>query len=438
MTTEKNPNLADYVQARIYKGFYCNEELGTSTVIKEYGKVEKIFVESNYIACITVQINQLQRIEYLYGSAIYSSLLSQVATLLKTTKEKEFRGQDIFLVDLFDSDTFIIFLSSPRHSDTQLLEHLESIAERTRLSIESTIFDMFYPYTKEYSKPALGYSLVINNPMINNMRLIMQLVTGSKKMGEFMRMKNEYRSRYELQKIIIEKNIRTVYQPVVDLESLEIIGYEALSRGPTATEFTNPLLLFILANEFGLSFELDTLCRQKAFTSIRDMGTDKKIFVNTLAMTIHDPGFRGKYLEQLLEDIKVKPHNVVFEINEKMAIDNYELFKMALSDYSNIGIVHASDDIGAGYSDLERIMELHPGFMKIDISLVRDIDKSYIKQQIIKAMVSLSHGLNSNIIAEGIETLAEYETLRDLRVKYGQGYLFGRPAEKLQEQVNIA
>lgn len=437
MANKKKPNKGDYIQAQIYRGFYGNEELGTSTIIKDYEKVEAIFLESNYISCITFQISQLQRLESLYGSATYSAMLVQVTELLKEVKEKELRNLDIFLVDLFDSDTFIIFLSSPRKNDTQLLEHLENIVERMRCRIETPIFNMFYPYTKEYFKPAIGYSLVIKNPMISNLRLILQLADNAKKMGQFMRMKNEYKSKYGLQKIIIEKNIRTVYQSVVDLKSLEIIGYEALSRGPAGTEFTNPTLLFVLASEFGLSFELDVLCREKAFANIRSMETDKKIFVNTLAMTIHDPEFRGKYLEKLLEDIKMKPHNVVFEINEKMAIDNYDLFKMAMKDYSDIGIVHANDDMGTGYSGLERVMELNPGFMKIDISLVRDIDKSYIKQQIIKAMVSLSNGLDSNIIAEGVETRAEYEMLRSLNVKYGQGYFFGKPLDSLQKAVKI-
>ena len=437
MENKKKPNQGDYVQAQIYRGFYGNDGLGTSTIIKDYEKVEAIFLESGYLSCITFQISQLQRLESLYGSVTYNAMLAQVTALLKEVKDNELRDLDIFLVDLFDSDTFIIFLSSPRKNDTQMLEHLENIVERMRLIIETPIFNMFYPYTKEYFKPAIGYSLAIKNPMINNLRLILQLVDSAKKIGQFMRMKNEYRSKYELQKIIIEKNITTVYQSVVDLKSLEIIGYEALSRGPSGTEFTNPTLLFILASEFGLSFELDVLCREKAFANIRSMETDKKIFVNTLAMTIHDPEFRGKYLEKLLEDIKVKPHNVVFEINEKMAIDNYDLFKMAMKDYTDIGIVHASDDMGTGYSGLEKVMELNPGFMKIDISLVRDVDTSYIKQQIIKAMVTLSNGLDSNIIAEGVETRAEYEMLRDLNVKYGQGYFFGMPMDILQKTVEI-
>lgn len=149
-------------------------------------------------------------------------------------------------------------------------------------------------------------------------------------------------------------------------------------------------------------------------------------------MTIHDPEFRGAYLEELFEDIKIKPENVVFEINEKLAIDNYDLFRSALKDYRDIGIVHASDDIGSGYADLERILELNPGYMKVDISMVRDIDKSYIKQQMVKAMVSLAKSLGSLIIAEGIETVAEYKKLKELEVSYGQGYLFGKPSEKLE------
>lgn len=101
-----------------------------------------------------------------------------------------------------------------------------------------------------------------------------------------------------------------------------------------------------------------------------------------------------------------------------------------MKDYRDIGIVHASDDIGTGYADLERIMELNPGYMKVDISMVRDIHKSYIKQEMVKAMVSLAKNLHALIIAEGVETKEEYEKLKELHVTYGQGYLFGKPAEK--------
>ena len=167
------------------------------------------------------------------------------------------------------------------------------------------------------------------------------------------------------------------------------------------------------------------------FESIRNLQTDKKIFVNTLTMIIHDPEFRGAYLNELLEDLKIKPESVVFEVIEKMAIDNYDMFRAAMTDYTDIGIVHAGDDIGNGHSDLERIMELNPGFMKIDLSFVKDIDKSYIKQEIVKAMVNLAAKIDSLVITEGVEIKEEYEKLMELKAMYGQGYLFGKPLEAL-------
>ena len=427
----------DYIPVTIYKDFYINKALGLPTVIKEYQSLEKALVSNQYLACITAQVEHLQKIEYQYGSDLYNKMLNRITALLKNLKAKEFRENDIFVVDLVELDTFVIFLAAPRDKKTQLLDHLEKIAERVRISVEQEVFHMFYPYLKEYCRPSIGYGLIIKNPMINNLRLIMQLINSSRQMGVFLNHKRDYMSKYLLQKIIIEQDIFTVFQPIVHMETLEILGHEALSRGPKGSEFDSPLLLFTFAAECGLSFELDRLCRKKAFETVRRLRTDKKIFVNTLTMTIHDPEFRGVYLEELLKDIKVKPENVIFEVSEKMAIDNYDMFRAALREYSDIGIVHASDDIGTGHSDLERIMELKPGFMKIDLSFVKDIHRSYIKQEIVRAMVLLAKSINSIIIAEGVETREEYEKLRELEVPYGQGFLFAKPEDSLRKKIRL-
>lgn len=421
----------EYIDATIHRDFYYNKSLELPTLIKEYGEVERIFADIQYLACLTVRVDHLNKVECLYGSDAYGKMLSKITDMLKSLKKKVFRHEDIFIVDLVDVDSFVIFLAPPREKKTQLLDHLERIADRVRINLEREIFHLFYPYLKEYSRPKIGHALTIKNPMINTMRLIMQLINNSKRMGEFTADKQEYISKYNLQKIIIEKKIKTLFQPIVNMTTLEIFGYEALSRGPKKTEFASPLILFILASESGLSFELDRLCRKTAFEAIRHLETDKKIFVNTLAMTIHDPEFRGTYLSELLEDLKIKPENVVFEISEKLAIENYDVFRTAMQDYTDIGIVHASDDIGTGHSDLERIMELNPGFMKIDISFVREIEKNYIKQEIVKAMVNLAKSIGSQVIAEGVETKAEFEKLKELNVTYGQGFLFAKPRDSL-------
>ncbi|MBW1989098.1 MAG: EAL domain-containing protein [Deltaproteobacteria bacterium] len=428
--SEKKPELSN-VNVSIHEGFYYDRMLKLPTVIREYDKVERILNELQYMACITVQIEQLSRIEYQYGSNSYSHLLTAITNILKNIKDREFRGQDIFVVDLYDADTFVIFLSAPRENRTQLVYHLEDISERIRLRLEKEVFNLLYPYLKEYCRPNIGYALEIKNPMVSNMRLIRQLVRNSKKMGEFTATKLNYTARYSLQRIIIEQDMHTVFQPIVDLNTLEVIGYEALTRGPANSEFSSPVLMFLLAAECGLSFELDRVCRRKALERARNIDTDKKIFVNTLHMTIHDPEFRGMYLKELLDDLQLKPENVVFEISEKLAIDNYDLFRGAMKDYTDVGIVHAGDDMGTGYSDLERIMELNPGYLKVDISFVQGIDKSFMKQEIVKAMVNLSRNIGSQVIVEGIETKAEFETLKRLGVPYGQGFLFAKPSRNL-------
>ncbi len=419
------------IDVSIDESFYFHRDLKVPTLIKEYPNLEKILIESKHIGCVTVQIDQLRKIEYAYGSNTYNKLFAKLTRILKRLKDKKFRKEDIFVLDIFGGEAFIIFLSAPRHNTTQLLDHLESISERVWLDIRLETFKIFYPLLKENVQPKIGHALVVRNPMIQNLRLITRLIRDSLNMGNFMYLKKEYSSKYMLQKLIIDEDIRTVFQPIVELNTLDIIGYEALARGPEESEYVSPVLLFSLAAESGLSFELDRLCRKKAFESVHKMKIDAKIFVNTLSMSIYDPEFRGMYLKELLEDLKIKPENVVFEISEKLAIENYDIFRTALKDYTDIGIVHASDDVGKGYSDLERIMELHPGFLKVDISLVREIDKSYMKQEIMKAISRLAKGINSEIVAEGIETEAEYNTLKNLNIRYGQGYLFAKPSDKL-------
>ncbi|MBF0118801.1 MAG: EAL domain-containing protein [Desulfobacterales bacterium] len=416
----------------IHEGFFYNEYLGLPTVVREYEKIEKILIESHYLACITVQVEQLSKIEYIYGSNIYHALLNRITDRLRDIKNKSFRGKDIFVVDFHDPDTFVLFLSSPRRYKTQLLSHLDSISERIRLSLEKEIFQLIYPYLKEYIRPVIGYAMEIQNPMVNNMRIVMRLIRNSKKMAEYSSIKRNYESKFELQKLILEQDVLTLYQPIIDMQTLDVLGYEALTRGPENSGFSDPLMLFMLAQECGLSFELDRLCRKKAFERIPQLATDKKIFINTLSMTIHDPQFRGLYLKELLDDLAIKPENVIFEISEKLAIDNYDIFRAALKDYTDIGIVHAGDDIGTGYSDMERIMELNPGYLKIDMSFIRGIDTNYIKQEIVKAMSNLSSKIGSQIIVEGIETKEEYKELKKLGIKYGQGYLFAKPSEKLE------
>ncbi|MDD5347788.1 MAG: EAL domain-containing protein [Candidatus Omnitrophica bacterium] len=230
----------------------------------------------------------------------------------------------------------------------------------------------------------------------------------------------------ELRSIIDKKDIRTLYQPIVVLKTRKALGYEALARGPTGTWFENPMNLFAVATDSHLSFELDSLCMKLAVKRAEPFLEDALLFLNA------DPAvILSEYLKNLdfLKDSAVKPFQVCIEISERTYISNFKEFATHLKSLKPLGVMIVIDDLGEGYSSLKIIAELTPDFIKVDMSLVRNINDDKVKQSLVKIITELSKQIKSKLIAEGVETEAECETLISLGVEYGQGYLFARPYE---------
>jgi EAL domain-containing protein (putative c-di-GMP-specific phosphodiesterase class I) len=143
---------------------------------------------------------------------------------------------------------------------------------------------------------------------------------------------------------------------------------------------------------------------------------------------MYDPEFRGAALVRLVEAQGLKPERVVLEITEKSAIENYALFAEALADLTRLGFAIAVDDVGSGYSGLEKIAHLNPRYLKFDRELIRNIDSSYIRREMTRALKAFADRIGSTIIAEGIEREGELATLLELGIEYGQGFLLGRPS----------
>ena len=115
----------------------------------------------------------------------------------------------------------------------------------------------------------------------------------------------------------MKEDVRTLFQPVLNLETRETLGFEALSRGPQGTEFESPYMLFDIATESDLVFELDRLCRRNAITSAGRLDKGQKLFVNLLPTTIRDPEFQGQKMLEFLEANKLSPSSIVLEIHRK-------------------------------------------------------------------------------------------------------------------------
>lgn len=231
----------------------------------------------------------------------------------------------------------------------------------------------------------------------------------------------------ELIRIIKNKKISPVYQPIVNLSTGEIMGFEALSRGPADSPLHYPLELFRVAVEHGKLLVLEQICREAAVSHLTGLGRNQRLFLNMNAEVIKDPDFRGGLTKTIVIRQGLNPEQVTFELTERTAITDFDSFSKSLNHYRTQGYSIAIDDAGAGYSSLQSIAELRPNYIKLDRSIVHDVDKDPLKQAMLDAMTGLAAVIHSKVIAEGIETADELAILISKRVHYGQGFFLARP-----------
>ncbi len=228
--------------------------------------------------------------------------------------------------------------------------------------------------------------------------------------------------------ILSTQGLMAVYQPIISLQTGNILGWEALTRGPEGSYFQRPDVIFSFAENNGLLFATEKICRTLAINNFGAMEAEQKLFLNVHPRTVGDAGFiKGETME-LVREYGWHPNSVVFEITERHSIDDYEYLKKTLEHYRNQGYQVAVDDVGAGFSGLYSIAEINPDFIKIDMSLVRNVDKNPERRAVVGSLLDLAVRIGCQVIAEGVETAGELKTLIALGVPYGQGYYLVRPA----------
>ncbi len=233
----------------------------------------------------------------------------------------------------------------------------------------------------------------------------------------------------ELDRLLRENSLRSVYQPIVWLGDGRVFGYEALSRCPEDCLFDGPLALFRFAEQDNNSFALDRMAREKAIRHCPPLGAMQKIFINVTMGIMNDPHFVSGQTVRWLSERGFHPGQVVFELTERSSIDDFDAAKKILAHYRSQGYEIAIDDAGAGYSSLQSIVELNPDYIKIDRSLVRHADQDEMKKHMLRTFVRFAKKMNIRIVAEGIERPEEMRLLRAMGVDFGQGYWIGRPSE---------
>ena len=266
-----------------------------------------------------------------------------------------------------------------------------------------------------------------------------------KKLSHIINYTTIYRRYYEFLRILNQKNIKSLFQPIVSLKDGEILGYEALSRGPAGSDFESPLALLAYAKENDFLWDIEYLCRQQALENSRSfLQEGQLLFINVDADIFNDSKYQSGLTKKALDYYGISAKNVVFEITEHNSVSSKDLYATALKNYREQGYQIAIDDVGTGYSNLSMLLETRPEFLKIDMALVHDIDKDLTKQSLLKTFKSFCQSSGIKMIAEGIETLDELEALIRIGIDYGQGYFLKRPSQTdlilnkdLQNQIKL-
>jgi EAL domain-containing protein (putative c-di-GMP-specific phosphodiesterase class I) len=216
----------------------------------------------------------------------------------------------------------------------------------------------------------------------------------------------------------------------VDLHTGARAGVEALARF-TVPPHRGPALWFSEAWELGLGIELDLVVARVALSRLVRVPTGAYLSLNLSPVTLVSPEFRS-----ILSEIDAR--RLVVEVTETAPIEDIRGVDACLRALRAEGGRLAVDDAGAGYSGLQRILRLGPEFIKLDMLITRDVDRDPARRALARALVSFSDEVGAVLVAEGIESAAEAGVLRDLGVRYGQGYYLGRPGPLVEETGEVA
>ncbi len=391
-------------------------------------ELRQILARQGSLGLLLIDTSSLAQIEHQYGTSAFEKVMQTARELVLGLKGHEVRHEDIICLNDRGGDAFLVFFSPKREQGPFKIASLKSAAERVEGHLNRKLARLASPYLGTLRQVTVGFALAFFNPLVMPERAVSRLVEEAWSCVHVLRAQRALQNRCDLQEVLLADQLTTVFQPIVGLRGREVLGFEALSRGPASGIYQLPQRLFELAAEADLVFELDRKCRRRALASSAGLPAPAKLFINVFASAMYDPEFRGAELVRLVESEGLRPDRVVLEITENSAIENYDLFAEALADLTRLGFAMAVDDVGAGYSGLEKIARLNPRYLKFDRELIRNIDSSYIRREMTRALKAFADRIGSTIIAEGIEREGELLTLLDLGIEFGQGFLLGRPS----------
>jgi EAL domain-containing protein (putative c-di-GMP-specific phosphodiesterase class I) len=221
--------------------------------------------------------------------------------------------------------------------------------------------------------------------------------------------------------------IQSVYQPIVDIATGDVIGYEALARRGSEM----PAEMFRQSYEKGTVIPFDFHCLESAIKVLPELQEGQYLFLNIEPLTLEQAFSKGKEGDEFLQGLRHYADKIVFELTEGVKKSDFAFIQRGVEFIRAFGYRFALDDIDDISVKTSQLVSLKPDFLKIDLQLVQGIASNYLNQQIVREMVHLGRVNGSEMIAEGVEHPSDLNFIRNMGIRYGQGFFFAKPAKEL-------
>lgn len=426
---QESADAADLIR---YEELLYDKLTGFPTLPVMIEQARELLERRGELTILYIHFVRYSKIEEIYGWQKLDDVLETTAHAVRDFYATHHPERDrIMMVSHTGDDDFILFTHLPTNP-AEAPSRLTNLSQELEAYVKARLDDGHGEDIAALCGIYVGASTVFRNPKVRMERLIYRGLRESAEAARGAEQWERAQKVDDLKATVKEGAVFIEYHPIIVTDTEEIYGYEALARG-VRRELRSPEVLFEVAAEANMIWELSRLLRQEAVSGIMQrLPEDKFLFLNIDPHDFDDPTFRNLVPEELgIED----PSRIVLEITERTAITDYPRFQQYLKRFREMGFRFAVDDAGSGYAGLGSIANLAPDFIKLDISLISNIDSNFLKQHLVETMVSFAETHGAKVVAEGVERTEEFETVKQLGVHLTQGFLFHRPLYSKDEAV---
>ncbi|MEH7112405.1 EAL domain-containing protein [Neobacillus niacini] len=389
--------------------------------------VTDAFEAGHEVVVIVFKIRNRQDLMEQTEAHLQTKLIKNLKRLFQTVVGQEVNSKEIItLHDYFgEGINLLLKVDHDRHSISNIDIMIKKITEK----IEQ---DFIKLYPSQYPIIEAGYMFVekhtysIHDSIVAAHRHAIGMAE-KRKQSEINEMV------LAINKIINQKAITLLAQPIIDVSTNEIRAWELLSRGPKGTVLESPLQLFSVARQTGRLYELEMIVLEKMLQQVKASRCRQDVFVNCTPISLGNIRFPSDIKSLLQKYRGISPKQITFEVTEQDSIEGLKNFAYNIKVLRLMGFKIAVDDTGAGYSSLSTISEIMPDIIKIDRSLIENIDKNSVKESMLKGLLLVAKEAGSLVVAEGIENKEEALVLTRNNVDLAQGNFYARPAMFFEE-----